>query len=353
MAFLPEMTEFILPRRNEKRFIAWQGMLFLAQGLFSLLPVVLTGTGPDYFGALFGIQCILASTAVLVPQLFNLPDNYHLLPFFATGSCALAIYSQAVHPGVLLFLIPWILNVTLGERRRCYNQYYLVAFMVFTMGVLSISVLYFPDSGFPNSHVALIFSGGLLLSVLQTMLLIGELQGERAPMKKVKKSKVNSDSLETAIQSILAAENNLENTLWRVSQKCIPLLGLEDCVIYLYREEDDTLVQVAAYGNKAPGGSEIVLSPIEIRPGKGVVGTCFASGKALRINDLSTFEGYIVDDAPRNSELAVPILSKGRVVGVIDSEHTKRDFFSKDHEHAFELLAEFCGEQYAANWGAY
>ena len=52
---------------------------------------------------------------------------------------------------------------------------------------------------------------------------------------------------------------------------------------------------------------------------------------------------YIVDDASRDSELAVPIFSNGVTIGVIDSEHSQSGYFKERHVQAFRILAAFCG----------
>src|SRR5690606_10734538 len=130
--------------------------------------------------------------------------------------------------------------------------------------------------------------------------------------------------------------------MWDVTRECIPTLGLEDFVIYLYHEEKDRLVQVAAYGGKSNPINATIVNPLEIEPGKGIVGKVFASKKPMLIADISESRDYIMDDIRRNSELAVPILIGDKVFGVIDSEHSQKGFFNTTYLQIFNIIAAFC-----------
>ncbi len=121
-----------------------------------------------------------------------------------------------------------------------------------------------------------------------------------------------------------------EDILWEVTRRCIAVLGLVDCVIYLLDESRGVLLQTAAYGPKSPRGHEIV-SPIEVPLGQGIVGSVAVTGQPEIITDTTKDPRYIVDDAPRLSEITVPIVANGRVIGVIDSEHPERGFFTQEH----------------------
>ncbi len=133
-------------------------------------------------------------------------------------------------------------------------------------------------------------------------------------------------------------KNKAEDVLWNIVENCISKLNLEDCVIYLKNEEKNALVQKAAYGNKEKSKRKI-LSPIEIPLGKGIVGAVAKNKKWELIKDIAEDPRYIEDDQKRLSELAVPILFEGRLFGVLDSEHTKKNFFCERHLFLFQLIA--------------
>ena len=112
--------------------------------------------------------------------------------------------------------------------------------------------------------------------------------------------------------------------LWKLVKSCISKLNLEDCVVYLIDSDKNILIQKAAFGPKSPA-EEIIKDPITIRIGDGIVGSVAASGNYELIPDTTKDMRYIDDDV-RFSELAVPIFYENHVIGVIDSEHSKRTF---------------------------
>jgi two-component system, LytTR family, sensor kinase len=137
-----------------------------------------------------------------------------------------------------------------------------------------------------------------------------------------------------------------DDILWDIARNCISRLQFEDCVIYLIDEERNVLVQKAAYGEKNPSEREI-YNPIEIPVGKGIVGFVAESGKPELVKDTSKDARYIVDDAHRLSELAVPIVYQGKVLGVIDSEHSRKKFFKQHHLDVLMTVASICAAKIA------
>lgn len=137
-----------------------------------------------------------------------------------------------------------------------------------------------------------------------------------------------------------------EDILWDIARNCISRLQFEDCVIYLIDEERNVLIQKAAYGLKNPSEREI-FNPIEIPIGKGIVGSVAATGQPELVPDTSKDERYIVDDARRLSELAVPIVYRGKVLGVIDSEHSRKKFFKQQHLDVLMTVASICSAKVA------
>jgi len=136
-------------------------------------------------------------------------------------------------------------------------------------------------------------------------------------------------------------KNTEEEILWDLAKNCISQLGFEDCVIYLLEEEKQVLAQKAAYGPKNPK-EQSILQPIAIPVGSGITGSVALSGVAEIIEDTSKDPRYIVDDVPRLSEIAVPILMEGKVLGVIDCEHPEPRFFTPQHLRILTAMASIC-----------
>ena len=139
----------------------------------------------------------------------------------------------------------------------------------------------------------------------------------------------------------LVDQNTVDEILWDVTKNCISRLKFVDCVIYMVDETGNILIQKAAYGPKNPRSYEI-FQPIEIPIGKGIVGSVARSGKAEIIRDTTKDSRYITDDEARLSEITVPIICDGKVIGIIDAEHPEKNFFRPKHLKILTKIAALC-----------
>ncbi len=73
--------------------------------------------------------------------------------------------------------------------------------------------------------------------------------------------------------------------------------------------------------------------------GKGVVGQVALTRQPMLINDVTTVEGYIPANPDVRSELAVPLIAKNRLIGVIDLESEQVGYFKPEHLHLLTLTA--------------
>ncbi len=142
----------------------------------------------------------------------------------------------------------------------------------------------------------------------------------------------------------LFGQNTVEEILWDVAKNCISRLGFEDCVIYLVDSDNNVLVQKAAFGAKNPVAFKI-KNPLEIPIGEGIVGHVAKFGTPQLVEDTTLDSRYIEDDIFRFSELAVPLIYNDTVIGVIDSEHSKKNFFTKRHLRLLQTIAALCANK--------
>jgi sigma-B regulation protein RsbU (phosphoserine phosphatase) len=77
----------------------------------------------------------------------------------------------------------------------------------------------------------------------------------------------------------------------------------------------------------------------EIPLGRGVVGYAAQTRQAVLVPDVSKDPRYIEGNPETRSELAVPLIYKDNVIGVLDMEHTRRGFFTDDHRRTMMTLA--------------
>jgi signal transduction histidine kinase/DNA-binding response OmpR family regulator len=142
----------------------------------------------------------------------------------------------------------------------------------------------------------------------------------------------------------LYGKNSEDEIFWDIAKNCIASLGFQDCVVYAIDDEKKRLIQKAAYGPKNPTAYEIA-NAIEIPIGKGIVGTVALTGVAEIIQDTTKDRRYITDDEPRFSEITVPIIYQGTVIGVIDCEHKEKNFFTQSHLNILNVIASFCSNK--------
>lgn len=133
-------------------------------------------------------------------------------------------------------------------------------------------------------------------------------------------------------------ENSVDEICWDIARNCCLQLRFEDCTVFLWDHEKEKLVQKAMYGSKNSTESEIV-DPLQLSLGEGIVGSAAKMKKVVNISDTSRDHRYIAMDANKLSEIAVPILHEGKLIGVLDSEHSEKRFFTEDHTRALVTIA--------------
>ena len=91
---------------------------------------------------------------------------------------------------------------------------------------------------------------------------------------------------------------------------------------------------------------ELVLGPfqgqiacVRIPFGRGVCGTAAATRLTQRVEDVHAFAGHIACDSASNSELVVPLIKDGRLIGVLDLDSPSIGRFTDQDQQGIEALA--------------
>lgn len=116
-------------------------------------------------------------------------------------------------------------------------------------------------------------------------------------------------------------------------------LLLQDVAIYIYNPDSMTLEYATSYSALERGGTRFTY-PNEIPINKGIIGRVVNSQKSEVINYSSDDTDYYSIDKPSESEITVPIIFEGELLGIIDSEHIKPNFFTKEHLYLLEDISE-------------
>jgi sigma-B regulation protein RsbU (phosphoserine phosphatase) len=77
----------------------------------------------------------------------------------------------------------------------------------------------------------------------------------------------------------------------------------------------------------------------DVVSGQGVVGYAAQHKQAVLVPDVSKDIRYVSLNPETRSELAVPLIYKDKVIGVLDLEHTRKGFFTEDHKRTITTLA--------------
>jgi len=92
---------------------------------------------------------------------------------------------------------------------------------------------------------------------------------------------------------------------------------------------------------------ELVLGPfqgrvacVRIAFGRGVCGAAALTRQTQRVDDVHAFAGHIACDSASNSELVIPLVKDGRLIGVLDLDSPKLARFAAQDQAGIERLAE-------------
>ncbi|KPL59179.1 GAF domain-containing protein [Rossellomorea vietnamensis] len=93
--------------------------------------------------------------------------------------------------------------------------------------------------------------------------------------------------------------------------------------------------------------NQLVLGPFQGLPacvriplGRGVCGTAASEQKTLRIEDVHQFPGHIACDAASQSEIVIPLVKDGKLIGVLDIDSPEKARFDEDDQKYLEIFTE-------------
>ena len=97
---------------------------------------------------------------------------------------------------------------------------------------------------------------------------------------------------------------------------------------------------------------ELVLGPFQgpvactrIRKGKGVCGSCWEKGETILVPDVDAFPGHIACSSLSRSEIVVPLIKNGAVIGVLDVDSDQLNDFDETDSLNLTMLCEWLSEK--------
>lgn len=107
---------------------------------------------------------------------------------------------------------------------------------------------------------------------------------------------------------------------------------------------------------------ELVVGPFQGKPacvriavGRGVCGTAIQERRSILVEDVHAFPGHIACDDASRSELVVPLVRDGQILGVLDLDSPAAGRFDVEDQAGVEALAAIyvasCGREHGASAG--
>ncbi len=132
------------------------------------------------------------------------------------------------------------------------------------------------------------------------------------------------------ITSILDVDDLLE----RVGQLLKRVIDFQMFTILLWNERTRQFEHrfSSRYGERVVREHAVAL-------GQGIIGSAAERREPVLASDVRKDPRYIAANRETRSELAVPLIYKGNVIGVVDLEHTRVNYFNEDHQRTLTTLA--------------
>lgn len=141
------------------------------------------------------------------------------------------------------------------------------------------------------------------------------------------------DPLLLEVADVVNTTLDLDTTLKRVAELVRKVIDYEIFAIMLLNEKNQEL-----YIRFQLGHPREVAERIRVKVGEGVTGVAAQRREAILVDDVSTDPRYISAVPGVRSELAVPLIVKNKVIGVIDIESTRANVFTEEHRRLLTLI---------------
>lgn len=145
---------------------------------------------------------------------------------------------------------------------------------------------------------------------------------------------VQVDPLLLEVSDVMATSLDLDTTLRRVAEVVRKVIDYEIFAILLLNEKTQELRFRFQVGYPSEFAERA-----RVKLGEGVTGLAAQSGQSILIDDVTKDPRYIAAVPNVCSELAVPLTTKNRVIGVIDLEARHQNYFTEEHKRLLTLIA--------------
>ena len=142
------------------------------------------------------------------------------------------------------------------------------------------------------------------------------------------------ESLLVEVSDVLNTTLDLDTLLQRVAEVVKRVIDYEIFSILLLNERTQELRFRFQIGHRPE-----IAEKIRVKVGQGITGRAAQERRAVLVNDVTQESQYIEAVPHVRSELAVPLITKNRVIGVIDIEAPQPGYFKEEHARLLTLIA--------------
>src|SRR5579863_1410092 len=140
------------------------------------------------------------------------------------------------------------------------------------------------------------------------------------------------------ISQEINASLDLDEVLEHAAAQIKRLVDYEIFAVLLPVEGTQELYFRFAIGHKPE-----VVEHWRVPMGDGIIGAAATTGRAIRVGDVTKDKRYLNAVESVRSELAAPLIVRGRVIGVMDIESSQPDYFTPDQQNILTLVASRIG----------
>jgi phosphoserine phosphatase RsbU/P len=142
----------------------------------------------------------------------------------------------------------------------------------------------------------------------------------------------------TEISQEINSSLNLDEVLASAARQVKRLIDYEIFAVLLPDEDPDKLYFRFAIGHRPE-----VVEHWKIPMNDGIIGAAASTGRSIRVGDVSKDPRYMAAVEAVRSEMAVPLIVRGRVIGVMDIESREPDYFTPAQQSILTLVASRIG----------
>ncbi|MCP4581697.1 MAG: SpoIIE family protein phosphatase [candidate division Zixibacteria bacterium] len=136
------------------------------------------------------------------------------------------------------------------------------------------------------------------------------------------------------VGKLMSGTLELEELLQLIVEQLSRLVKVDVAAIYIVNPEDGSIESIVS-----KGVSDQIKPKLSLKIGQGICGLVAKTGESMVVNDVSSSQQYVSMRTQTKSEIAVPLRSRGKVLGVFNIESDELEAYGKADLELLEAFA--------------